>query len=109
MVSGDIILEARRRAGLTQADLAARLGIPRSQIGRWERYEVLPSFERLREIVRACGLELTYGLANADLEEHDLTLIRRSLSRPPSERFAQSAADAAAIYGLWSRARPLDA
>jgi transcriptional regulator with XRE-family HTH domain len=98
MVSGDIILEARRRAGLTQAELAARLGIPRSQIGRWERYEVLPSFERLREVVRACGLELTYGIANADLEEHDVGLVRLALAVPPTERVDRAVRGVRRIY-----------
>ena len=84
MVSGDLLREARLRAGLSQAELARRAGTPRSTIGRWERGECMPSFERLRELVRACGLEVTYGLASADLEEHDLTLVRVSLEEDPS-------------------------
>jgi transcriptional regulator with XRE-family HTH domain len=108
VVSGDLLLEARRRAGLSQAELARRAGIPRSAIGRWERGEVLPSLERLRELIRACGLELYFGIANADLGDHDLSLIRRSLRLTPGERFAQANRDAAAIYGFWSRAAPVD-
>jgi transcriptional regulator with XRE-family HTH domain len=50
--------EARRRAGSSQAELARRAGTPRSAIGRWERGEVLPSLERLRELIRARGLEV---------------------------------------------------
>ena len=56
VVSGDLLREARLRAGLSQAELARRAGKARSAIGRWERGEVLPSFETLRELVRACGL-----------------------------------------------------
>jgi hypothetical protein len=100
MVSGDLLREARRRAGLTQAELAARLGIPRSQIGRWERGEVLPSLERLREVIRGCGLELTFGLANADLEDHDLTLIRLALAVPPNERVDRAVRAAKRIYAV---------
>jgi transcriptional regulator with XRE-family HTH domain len=88
MVSGDLLREARRRAGLSQAELARRAGKPLSSIGRWERGEVRPSLETLRELVRACGLELTFHLANADLEHHDLTLIERALTRTPAERVA---------------------
>ena len=86
MISGDILREARLRAGLTQAELARRAGTHRSAIGRWERGEALPSLEKLRELVRACGLELTFRIANADLDDHDLTLIRQALLFTPEER-----------------------
>jgi transcriptional regulator with XRE-family HTH domain len=105
MISGDLLREARRRAGLSQAELARRAGKPTSTIGRWERGEVLPSLETLRAVVRACGLELTFQVAKADLELHDLTLIERSLDRTPAERVAAAASSAAAIERLWARSR----
>ena len=51
MVTGDLIKEARLRAGLTQAELGARLGKAQSVIARWERDDVSPSLETLRDIV----------------------------------------------------------
>jgi transcriptional regulator with XRE-family HTH domain len=54
--------EARCRAGRSRAELARRAGTPRSAIGRWERGEVLPSLERLRELIRARGLEVRTAL-----------------------------------------------
>lgn len=66
MTSGDLVRGARLRAGLTQAELARRLGRPQSQVARWERGSVRPSFETLRRIVRACDLELVVSLAAAD-------------------------------------------
>ena len=39
MVSGDLLVEARRRAGISQAELSRRSGVPASLIGRYERYE----------------------------------------------------------------------
>src|SRR5205807_2152936 len=71
MVSGDLLREARLRAGLTQAELAERAATARSQVSRWERGEVLPSLETLRRLIRECGLELSFRLFNADLDEHD--------------------------------------
>jgi transcriptional regulator with XRE-family HTH domain len=97
VVSGDLLREARRRAGLSQAELARRAGKPLSSIGRWERGEVRPSLETLRELVRACGLELTFHIANADLEDHDLTLIERTLRLTPAERVRHSIAAAHAV------------
>ena len=71
MISGDLIREARLRAGLSQAQLGQRLGKHATVISRWERGVVTPSLETLRELVRACDLELTVGLANADELGHD--------------------------------------
>ena len=106
MISGDLLKEARRRAGLSQAELARRAGKPTSAIGRWERGEVKPSFETLRDMIRACGLELGFQLANADLEDHDLALIRRSLARTPAERFEHGQLATRAISNLWRGATP---
>jgi len=66
VVTASVIAEARRRAGLTQAELGRRLGIPQSKIARWERGHRTPSLERVREIVAACGLQLTIGVEAAE-------------------------------------------
>jgi transcriptional regulator with XRE-family HTH domain len=66
VISGDLLKQARLRAGLTQRELAMRAKTSQSAIARWESGAVAPSFERLRELIRACDLELTYGLANYD-------------------------------------------
>jgi transcriptional regulator with XRE-family HTH domain len=86
MLSGDILVEARRRAGISQAELGRRSGVAPSLIGRYERYEVIPSFERLRELLRACGIDLSFRLANVDESNHDRVLIERELGRTPAER-----------------------
>jgi transcriptional regulator with XRE-family HTH domain len=108
MISGDLLREARRRAGLSQAELARRAGKPTSVIGRWERGEVKPSLETLREVIRAAGLELGFRLSNADESDHDLALIRRSLARTPAERFAHGREAARGIARVWGGAKPVD-
>ena len=87
MISGDLLKEARRRAGLSQAELARRTGKPTSVIGRWERDEVKPSFETLRDLIRACGLDLRFRLEPRD-ESEDAALLA-ALDRTPEERLAQ--------------------
>ena len=62
MTSGTLIREARLRAGLSQVELARRSGKDRAQLARWERDVVQPSFETLRELVRACGFDLETNL-----------------------------------------------
>jgi ribosome-binding protein aMBF1 (putative translation factor) len=43
MLSASVIVEARRRAGLSQRELALRLGKRQAEIARWERGHVVPS------------------------------------------------------------------
>jgi transcriptional regulator with XRE-family HTH domain len=105
MLSGDLLREARRRAGLTQAELALRSGTGRSLISRYERGEVEPGLEALRRLIRACGLDLAVRLVNADAEDHDLSLIVASLAKTPAERFAAGNDAAASLNRLWGEAK----
>jgi len=85
MVSGDLIKEARLRAGLTQSELGRRLDKAQSVIARWERNDVAPSLETLRDVVRACGLELTFSMSRFD--DSNVTIIDEHLRMTPAERF----------------------
>lgn len=85
MLTDDLIREARLRAGLTQAELARRLGKAQSEIGRWERGEVAPSLETVRGVIGACGLDLHVQLTDAD--DSNLSLIDQMLAMTPAQRF----------------------
>ena len=85
MVSGDLIREARLRAGLTQAELGDRLGKAQSEIARWEGGAVTPSLETLRLLVRACELDLSLSLWRRD--DSNRSLIEQNLAMTPAERF----------------------
>lgn len=69
--SGDIIREARLRAGLSQTELGERVDRDRTQIARWERHAVAPSLETLREIVHACGYDISLRLELLDHSNDD--------------------------------------
>lgn len=84
MKARHLIVEARRRAGLTQRELADRLGTHQSVIARWETGRTRPDFDTVVEAIRACGLELEIALSPAD--DHDLTLIRREARFLPHQR-----------------------
>jgi len=90
MISGLVLLEARRRAGLSQAELARRAGKATSVIGRWERGEVDPSLETLRQVICACDLDLMPRLVPRDTEQ-DAT-IDAALDLTPTQRLEQLAA-----------------
>lgn len=106
MLTPKLIREARMRAGLTQAELGARIQRSQSEVARWERGQVAPSLETVRRVVRACGLELTMGIANADgsYAAH----LDRTLVLTPAQRMTQGArrSRAAQLMRGAARARP---
>ena len=66
---------------------AERSGKDRAQIARWERDVVQPSFETLRELLRACGFDLETTLVPYEAD---------SARRAAAEDAAALAAGAAA-------------
>jgi len=84
-----LIREARLLAGLSQGELGARVGKDRAQIARWERGAVEPSFETLRELVGACGFELSVAIAPRTNDEVQDTELRDKLRLSPQERLQE--------------------
>jgi hypothetical protein len=82
--SGDLIREARLRAGLSQQELAVRSGRERSVIARWEQGAVAPSVETLIEVVRACGFDLPLELV--PLDEQPAKRLGKLLRLSPERR-----------------------
>jgi transcriptional regulator with XRE-family HTH domain len=84
MTGATLIQQARRRAGLTQAELAGRVGTTQSAVARWERGATHPTVERLEALVEACGLELELGLVAPGTDE--LAALRRNLALSVDQR-----------------------
>lgn len=57
-----MLTRARKRAGLTQAELARRAGTSQPVISAYEHGRRDPSIETLRRLVRAAGAELELGV-----------------------------------------------
>jgi transcriptional regulator with XRE-family HTH domain len=84
MLGGQVVREARRRAGLTQRELAARTGTSQPAIARIEAGDSLPSLERVLRLVRACGFDLDVRVV--PLDEDAWTLAEQGLRLTPDER-----------------------
>lgn len=84
MNSWAIVQEARRRAGLTQRQLAERAGTSQAAIARIERGRQVPSLETLDRILRGCGYELRAEVVPRD--DHDEQLIDATLAMTPEQR-----------------------
>jgi transcriptional regulator with XRE-family HTH domain len=103
MSSRDLLRAARLRAGLTQEELARASGRSQSAIARWESGRVDPSLETLRELIRACRLELTIGLATYD--DSYVHEIERLLDLEPANRIRDALARQRAFAKVRNAAR----
>ncbi|MEO0443762.1 MAG: helix-turn-helix transcriptional regulator [Pseudomonadota bacterium] len=55
----DKLLKMRTAAGLTQEELAQRMGTQKSNISRLEAGNANPSWKTLKKYAHACGFEIT--------------------------------------------------
>lgn len=95
---GGMIREARLRSGLTQQELAERLGTTQSVVARWEAGHRSPTVEAMVRAVRACGLDVSMSLGAYDTE-HEL-LIRQNLRMGPAERLNKMTQERSGLQDL---------
>ncbi len=86
MTPAALIREARRGAGLTQAQLAARLGTTQPVVARLERPGSNPTFETVAGALAAAGCRLQLQAVSVGLATVDETLIRDQLALAPADR-----------------------
>ena len=104
MKPGPLLADARRRAGLTQAELAGRLGISQSAVAKLEREEANPTVRTLERALRATGHRIEARV----LPNIDESLIRADLALTPAERIRRlerEAAEIGLIMAAGARAR----
>jgi transcriptional regulator with XRE-family HTH domain len=82
---GKLLADARRRAGLTQADLAKRLAISQAAVAQLERADSNPRLATLDRALRAAGFELVVTTRPRTSGVDD-SLIRQQLELEPAER-----------------------
>ena len=54
--NAQVLLDARKAAGLTQSEVAARIGTTKSYISRVERGQIVPTIASFYKMVSAMGL-----------------------------------------------------
>jgi transcriptional regulator with XRE-family HTH domain len=80
-----LLKDSRRRAGLTQRQVALRLGVSQAAIAKLERPGANPTVETLAGALRATGRRLVIE-APARSGGLDESLVRRQLELSPGER-----------------------
>ena len=83
--SASLLKDARRQAGLTQAELARRLGVSQAAVAKLERPGANPTVETLDDALWATGHRLTLD-ASMRRPGVDESLIRQHLELSPAER-----------------------
>lgn len=103
MRGGELIREARKRAGLSQRELAERLGTTQAVIARWELGRTSPPFDRVVDAIRACGFDLSVRITRPDLD-HAL-LVEENLRLTPLGRLERLSSARAAVNDLATKVR----
>ena len=98
-MAGRMVRHARKRAGLTQRELAAKAGIPQESIARIERGRVDPRVGTLDRLLEACafGLESMPRLGIGI----DRSQIRARLDLTPGKRLEIAMEDDRHMVEFW--------
>jgi transcriptional regulator with XRE-family HTH domain len=100
MSTSVLIRGARKRAGLTQAQLAERAGTTQSVIVGLEHGGSNPTFETLERVLHAAGHRLELTAVHQGLTTVDETLILQQLALSPAERIQSLDAHTAGMVSL---------
>ncbi len=92
-MGNDLIREARKRRGLTQAQLAELAGTTQSAIARLESAKTSPSFDDVIRYLRLMDFDLVFSLAQTDDSDLSLALPLREVS--PAELWTRHRATVA--------------
>jgi transcriptional regulator with XRE-family HTH domain len=87
---GALLRDARAIAGMSQAELARRIGTTQPVVSRWEQGLDVPRLDRLARALQVCGFEVDLVFRRHD--DVDRALIRGQLGMDPTERLASSEA-----------------
>ncbi len=104
MEAHELIRKTRTSAGITQGDLARRLGTTQSAVARLEHRGSNPRLSSLQRAIEAMGqrLELSAGRPEPSVDE---SMIAANLRLSPAERLAHHQHAHDSIRDLTSKAR----
>ena len=105
MAADLLVRRARIGAGLTQAELAARAGMPQSTIARLEARGSNPRVQTLERVLAAAGARLEAAKPSGGVDE---SLVARNLRLSPAERLDRFRASYRNVRELKRRAKPAD-
>ena len=78
------LIVLRDRAGLSQMELAERLGVSRQAVSRWESGDTTPTMDKLKSLARIYGVSLDWLCSDAAGRELP-EAAKPEADRPPDE------------------------
>jgi transcriptional regulator with XRE-family HTH domain len=90
VLGSDLVREARRRADLTQQQLADLAGTTQSAIARLEGGRTSPSFDQVVRLIKLCGFRLDVALDPYD--DSDIAQAEARLRLAPEQRIGENEA-----------------
>ena len=106
MNAAQALASARRRAGVTQRELARKAGVPQPSIARIESGKVVPRVDTLERLLRACGRGLEVGSRIG--HGVDRTAMRRQLKLTPDQRLDYAVESGRNLRSLVASAQRID-
>lgn len=74
MILADKIIELRKKAGMSQEELAEKLGVSRQSVSKWEMSQSTPDLNRILKMSEVFGVSTDYLLKDEiDLTKHEST------------------------------------
>lgn len=95
---GDNLFKARRKKGLSQEDMAEKLGISRQTVSKWETGETLPDIRQAKRLAMLYGLSLD-ELIDLDSDVQEIQAMIEKTSEAVTARIDWTKA--------WSRKYPI--
>ncbi len=95
---GDNLFKARRKKGLSQEDVAEKLGISRQTVSKWETGETLPDIRQAKRLAMLYGLSLD-ELIDLDSDVQEIQAMIEKTSEAVTARIDWTKA--------WSRKYPI--
>ncbi len=84
VTGGTAIERILRRSGVSEGELASRLGVAEEQVTAWAQGD--PPMSVVDSVARACSLELSAVLAEPEPDPHDVALLETTLALDADER-----------------------
>jgi transcriptional regulator with XRE-family HTH domain len=99
LVSASNIIKLRTAAGMTQAELGARLNYSDKTISKWERGEAIPDAYVLTQMADIFGVSVDYLLSSHDMWEEV-----KDENRPVEKQYSVELIMALTILSIWTAA-----
>lgn len=105
MTPSTLVRDARRSAGLTQAQLAERLGTTQPVVARLERADANPTFETIERALAAAGYAIELRATRRPIGQVDESQIAAMLRLTPAERLRTFEASHRNVAAMLANAR----